>query len=394
MKIRYIIGLLFISCFGFGQAQELEEIIEKHIEAHGGAEKWNAIENMKITAQFTAFSEVDDWMAIKTRHGKYYSELSLGKFDVIEAFDGHHGWTIDPWADVSYPRLLNEAEENVFFQKAEWMTPFFNYKEKGLELEYLGEEDLEGVAVYTIKVTRPSGSSETWYLSKDSFLEYKRVSFWVDFTYPVEAETYFEDFRDVDGLIIPFYVEKMFSQRNRVLEIENIVFNVPVDEQIFEMPPSKEMEKLAFMLGDWDVNVEFWVARRNRWYPVGKTTSSIQWTANNLIEENIRYTISFVLPLKTLYSYHAATETYRLCRYNASSSEMKLFLGQLNDSSFVAENTNVSYGENDDNHVLGRFVINPLNQNQFVFLIQNSYDQGETWVDSQRLTYSKAALKE
>lgn len=389
MKIKYIISLLFVSCFSFGQAQELEEIIEKHIDAHGGAEKWNAIENMKITAQFTAFSEVDDWMAIISRDGKYFSELSLGKFDVIEAFDGQNGWTIDPWMDITYPRLLNEAEENVFFQKAEWMTPFFNYKEKGLALEYLGEEDLEGKAVYAIKVTRPSGNIETWYLSMDSYLEYKRVSMWVDFTYPSEAETYFEDFREVDGVILPFYVEKSFSQRNRVLEIQKVAFNVPLDQKIFEMPPSKEMEKLHFLLGDWNVKVDIWSGRRNQWFPLGETTSHFQLSSTNLIEENIRFTVNLVQPIKQFISFHQADGKYRLARYNASRSQMEIFAGDFSEEAFTVDNTMVQLGNQIENKVYSKIIITKIDEDHFTLEMKNSDKPEEKWNDGLKLNYSR-----
>ena len=67
-------------------AQTVEEIIDKHIKAHGGIEKWEKVESMKITGKFTAFSIEDDFLAIKTKDGHYYSELSLGDKRVVEAF--------------------------------------------------------------------------------------------------------------------------------------------------------------------------------------------------------------------------------------------------------------------------------------------------------------------
>ena len=47
-------------------AQTLDEIIDAHIKAHGGAENWDKVENMKITGKFTAFSLEDDFLAIIT----------------------------------------------------------------------------------------------------------------------------------------------------------------------------------------------------------------------------------------------------------------------------------------------------------------------------------------
>ena len=49
-----LIVLLWIPSMIFSQT--VDEIIEKHIAAHGGAEIWNAVNALKITGKFTAFS--------------------------------------------------------------------------------------------------------------------------------------------------------------------------------------------------------------------------------------------------------------------------------------------------------------------------------------------------
>lgn len=256
-KIKHLILLvLTLSLTPLLKAQNVEEIISKHIEAHGGAEKWDAINSMEITAKFTAFSEENDWYAIKTKTGCYYSDLHIGQHKVKEAFNGKWGWTIDPWHQFTFPRRLNKFEDNVFLQKADLFTPFYNYKEKGSTVEYVGEENVDGIDTYVIKLTRSNGKWETWYLNKETYLEVKSVSEWVDFGMRSPAESFFDDFREVDGLIIPFFVERMFGQRDRMLVIEKVIFNKAVDKKMFEMPKSTEMQKLAFMAGLWDVKIE------------------------------------------------------------------------------------------------------------------------------------------
>lgn len=389
MKSRIILSLLLVLCFGVGQAQELEEIITKHIEARGGAQNWDKVENMKITGHFTAFSVEEDWMAIKTNKGQYYSELYLGKHAVIEAFDGEHGWTIDPWHEISFPRLLTKDEDNIFQQKSSMMTPFLNYKEKGLVAELIGKQELEGIEVFAIKLTRPNGKFETWYLDAKTFLEYRRDSYWVDFTYPTAAETYFEDFREINGLIIPYYEEKTFSQRNRVLLIEEIQFNIEIDEELFEMAKSAEMEKLSFMEGDWEVEVQGWSGRANKWYPMDVTTSNISYAANNMLEENISYKASFVMPIITQYSFHTGSGKYRICVYNDFSGETEMFIGQMSDSTFIADNTKMIYGGTQDPQAFGKVTISLEDAEHFNVLIENSLDKGETWSSGNKLNYTR-----
>ncbi|NPD45081.1 hypothetical protein [Lentimicrobium sp. S6] len=389
MKSKLIWSLLLVLCFGVIQAQELDEIISKHIEARGGAENWAKVNNMKITGRFTAFSVEEDWMAIKTNKGQYYSELHLGKHAVIEAFDGEHGWTIDPWHEISFPRILSKDEDNVFQQKSSLMTPFLDYKEKGLVAKLIGKQDLEGVVVYTIKLTRPSGKYETWYIDANTYLEYRRDSYWVDFTYPTPAESYFEDFREINGLVIPYYEEKMFSQRNRVLLIEDILFNIELDEELFEMAKSSEMEALSFMKGSWDVEVQGWSGRANKWYPMDATTSTIKYAANNMLEEKIRYKTDFVIPIVSQYSYHAGSGKYRVCVYNDFSGETEMFIGQISDSTFTADNTKMIYGGMQDPQAFGKVTITPEDSDHFNVLIENSFDKGENWNPGNKLIYTR-----
>ena len=286
-------------------AQDIDELIAKHIDAHGGADQWEAIESMEIRGRFIAFSEENDFYALKTNSGAYYSELHLGKHKVTEAFNGTSGWTIDPWHDFSFPRALNKTEVNVFSQKAEFFTPFYKWKERGFTVELLGKQTVDGIDVFAIKLSRPNGKSETWFLDANTYLEYKCESEWADFGYGGPAESYFDDFRTVDGIVIPFFIERTFYQRNRMLQIEDIKFNVEVDEELFEFPRSNELKKLAFLEGEWDVKLDVW-SRRGSWYRLDSTFSVILWESTNRLLEKIIYDRIYVQSKWINYSYSSS----------------------------------------------------------------------------------------
>ena len=228
-------------------SQDVDEIIARHIKAHGDIEKWESIKNMEITGKFTAFSIEEDFYTIKTSKGEYYSDFYIGQHKVKEAFDGSAGWTIDPWHDFTFPRELNKPEVNVFYQKAEFFTPFFRYKERGYSVELLDNQNVDGMDMIVIKLTRQNDKAETWFLDAETYLEYKYESEWADFAYGVPAESYFDDFRNIKGLVIPFFIERTFWQRDRITRIEDINFNIDVDPDLFVIPRSEEIEILAFM---------------------------------------------------------------------------------------------------------------------------------------------------
>lgn len=388
LATKYIfLIIVLLGTISITNGQSLEEIIQKHTEAHGDIEKWEKVNSMKITGKFTAFSEEDDFYSIKTKDGKYYSELALGQHEVIEAFNGETGWTIDPWQEILFPRELNKNERTVFQQKAEFFTPFYNYKERGYEVEYIGEENVDGIDTYVIRITRPDGFKEKWFLDTNTFLEYKVMSRWVDFAYGVPSECYFDDFRDFDGIIIPCYIERTFWQRDRVLIIEDIEFNIDIDSSLFEVPKSAEIKKLNFLIGQWDVAVNAWSARANRWYNVDSTTSNIDYEATNLIQEKISFSNVFVQSSISNFSYNSTDNNYRITTYDVFSSNTELFKGMLTDSSFVIEN--IAIGCDTITGINSRATYSNVNDKGFELEISQSNDNGKSWSSTIKMKYTK-----
>ncbi len=62
-------------CAGFllappALAETVEQVIARHVEAHGGAQNWGAITSIKITGSSTAFSEVTPFTLHRKRDDK------------------------------------------------------------------------------------------------------------------------------------------------------------------------------------------------------------------------------------------------------------------------------------------------------------------------------------
>ncbi|HAF29780.1 MAG TPA: hypothetical protein DCG75_12110 [Bacteroidales bacterium] len=390
-KLVQIITLLVFICSPFLLiAQNADEIIAKHIAAHGGAEKWDKLESVKINGQFTGFSEVKDFFSVKTSSGSYYSEYYLGQHKLIEGFDGKEGWTIDPWQEILFPRKINLAEKNVLMQKAEFFTPFYKYNERGNKVEYVGKENIDGIDAFVLKLTRVNGKTETWYLNSETYLEYKCESDWIDFARGLPSESYFDDFRTIDGLVIPFYIERTFWQRNRVTVIENIELNPEINKSIFEFPKSKEIEKLEFMSGEWDVKVDVWSGRRGDWFNVGSTSSKIDFEAVNRLRENISYEVTFPMTKILNYTYSLSTGRYKLAVFNDLYSEIDIFEGDFNNGELILDNTNVNFGSTaKEDSQKTQYTISKADDGSFSIVEKVSTDDGKSWNPAEKFTYTQ-----
>lgn len=385
LKYQILVIISFLFVLPSIYAQNVDEIISKHLKAHGDLEKWETIDNIEIKARFTAFSEEADFYSIKTKEGKYYSELSLGQYDVIEAFNGKSGWTIDPWQELLFPRELNKSEINVFYQKSDFFTPFYKYKERGFKAELIGNVKEDGVDLIVIELSRTNNKVETWYLDAETFLEYKSESQWIDFASPSLAESYFDDFRNVDGLIIPFFVERTFGQRDRVLQIENVKFNADIEENLFEMPKNEEISKLGFMQGEWDVTVEKWSQRRKTWRPIDKTNSVINWESTNLLQEKMKFDQYFVQSRIVDYSFNLTNDNYQISVFNLFDSNYEFYEGVLADTVYNFEN--VKFDCKDSSKIINTISIQKSGKDSFIINMEYSSDKGVTWNKLMRFTY-------
>lgn len=386
IKKHLILLVLFIGISTLVSAQNVEKIIAKHIEAHGGVEKWDAVFSLAIEGKFTAFSEEHPYYAIKSNKGEYYSEHNIGHHNLKEAFNGINGWSNDPWFEVPYPRGVSKVEINAFYQKAEFFTPLYMYKEKGHKVEYIGEENVDGIDTYVIKLTRTNGLWETWYLDKNTYLEYKSESMYTDFAMQTPCESYFEDFRNVDGLVIPFFIERMFGQRDHILVIEEIAINTFDYIDILEMPKSKQMEKLAFLAGDWNVKVEK-LNRANALFTVDNTVSSFSFEADNLLKQNLSFDDYYKQSMILSYSYHNEKNTYMLTAFNEFSSTTDVLEGNFSEGVLTVNNVNVKIG--DAEVVSTQISISEITDDAFVMEIFSSSDQGKTWRSAYKTTYSR-----
>lgn len=220
-----------------------EALLEAHAKARGGAERWEEVEALEIEGTWTAFS-LDVPMTIRRmRPDLYRFDHVLFDLPATIAFDGERAWL--QGAAFGAPggtEIKDDWKRNVALD-APLGSKLTAHAAAGAKIEYLGVEDVEGESCHVLRV-RPEGMpEETWYLDARTFLETKRVSRTFDlFSGPgieLEMETFFMDFREVDGVRIPFREERHFGTRYRVFEASSVKVNPGLDAAVFGMPGGK-----------------------------------------------------------------------------------------------------------------------------------------------------------
>ena len=135
---------------------------------------------------------------------------------------------------------INEGPYKGLVEREAYFVPLLLHAtDRGLEVEVVGPTEVEGIPALELRVSLPSGAEERWFLDRESFLEIAVDS--QVHAYPQSGEAmrqraFFDDFREVDGLVIPFRVDYEFGHRLESMTLHEAVVNRTLPEERFSPP--------------------------------------------------------------------------------------------------------------------------------------------------------------
>jgi hypothetical protein len=159
-------------------------------------------------------------------------ELAIGQQKILFVFDGTSAWQINPLQASSEPILVSGPELEVIKQESDFDNPFVDYRARGYTITSAGTETIAGRSLHHLKLTK-NGITQDCYLDVDTGLEAKTVN-----QSPMGAlEQEFSDYRDVQGLKLPFMVRTLQNGvRVAEIKIDSIDVNPSLDEALFKKP--------------------------------------------------------------------------------------------------------------------------------------------------------------
>ena len=215
-------------------AQTLDEVLAKHAAAHGGLEKWRAVNSLIITGTEVIFSNSVPFVYEWRRPDSFRFEHSILGKKMTVAHDGTVTWWVHEIFDIKTPTAVSE---NAVLARhaAELVSPLIDAAGNGHKVELLGKDEVDGQPAIKLKVTRKDGFEETWYLDPTTHLELARFDTTLDLPEAKERWTYYSDFRAVEGLVIPHRQDQEYSIRHVSLTIEKVQVNPEIEAGRFQM---------------------------------------------------------------------------------------------------------------------------------------------------------------
>lgn len=235
-------SMIFLFCLHVS-AQSVDEIIKKNLEAKGGIQKIKAVKTVKVTAKIIQQGLEIPLIIQQKRPRMVRVDVTFQGKSQTTAYDGESGWKTDPFQGSPDPEKIAGDDLKQAEEQADIDGALVDYKDKGHTVELLGKEDLEGTAVYKLKLTLKNGDVRDIYIDAGNYLELKVTMKRKTPGGEIELDQYVGNYKPVNGLMFPFSIEtKVKGQTANQIMIDKVEIDVPVDDSLFKMP-AKPAEK-------------------------------------------------------------------------------------------------------------------------------------------------------
>ncbi len=239
--MKKLLTLSLMLVFGTGlfaqEAPSVEEIAKTYIENIGGVEAWKALKATKMNGKANMQGMEFPITVTAAEGDMQYVEVNVQGQKIIQAYDGETAWQVMPFNGVTEPTEMPEdqAEQS---KDMRFLSEFIDSKERGFTLESVDGKEIDGAATYGVRVTDTTGYDHTYYFDAEYMIP-------VMMTSPVKSgpqkgatmETFMSDYQEVEGLMVPMFMEVKFNgQTVQKMTFTEVILNPEVDKAMFSMP--------------------------------------------------------------------------------------------------------------------------------------------------------------
>ena len=212
-------------------AQTVDEIINKHIEALGGKEKLSQVRSLYTESSVEAVGNAASSKEYLVEGKGFKSETELMGMKIINCYTDKTGWSLNPFTGSNDPQVMSDefykAGKNQIFVGG----ALTDYAAKGNKVEFIGKEGNN----YKLKVT--GGGIETFYfIDTQTNLVSKTTQKADVMGQSVEIVVTFSDYKKTDfGIVVPYTRSTDLGGFGLEAKVTKVEVNKEIDPKTFEM---------------------------------------------------------------------------------------------------------------------------------------------------------------
>jgi hypothetical protein len=241
---RLAVAVVVLSWAHVSSAQTADEVIEKSIAAMGGRAAMEKIKTRTMSGDIvltTPAGDIPGTVEItnaapnksRTVIKADLSAFGAGPLVIDQRFDGATGFVSDSLQgnrDITGDQLDT-------MKASSFPHPFLTYKTQGIAVKLVGKKPVAGRDAFELVFEPPAGKPIRQLVDAETFLPAQSI---VKATLPqvgeIEQTATVSDFRDVDGVKVPFKLQVTSPATGFTMTFTKIVNNVAVDEKSFAKP--------------------------------------------------------------------------------------------------------------------------------------------------------------
>ncbi len=226
------IFIAFASLFAIGSvsAQSVDEVISKHIAALGGKENIEKVQNVVMEGTLTVQGMPISVTTTVVQNKLMRNDISVGGMKNFDMTTDKEGWVFMTFQGMQKPEPKTAEDVKEAQTDLDISGTLYNYATKGHKVELLGKEDVEGTECFKIKANLASGKEETYFIDPASYMIVRTTSKKKVNGQEMELTVDMSDYKDVDGVKMPFSV----SQAYGTIIMTSIKTNQVIDEKLYK----------------------------------------------------------------------------------------------------------------------------------------------------------------
>ena len=207
------------------------EVIDNYLEAIGGRDLFAEVEDRTTIMRGTAMGQNLTLLVKQKIPAKLYQEIKVGEMKQNVYFDGDRGMMIMGDNNIE---IEKKELEKLKFEAT--MNLLLDPESYGLKISLTGVEQVDSIDCYVIKMVLPSGLRWQQYYSVGTGFKLKEIKELHTQQGLFEQESFYSDYRNVDGLKFPFKILQNMGMQKLELNVSSIKLNTGISDEIFEMP--------------------------------------------------------------------------------------------------------------------------------------------------------------
>jgi hypothetical protein len=255
-------------------ALPVAQIVERNVAARGGLTAWRSVRTLSMSGTMDAGRVSADPQTLVDQSGvpgrprkrlrpeaspakpaeeriyrlpyliemkrphKMRFELQVKNDTAVQMNDGSQGWKLRPYLGRKQLEPFDAQEMKLAATQQELDGPLVDYVAKGTQVRLEGVEKIDGHDAYRLALTLKTGEGMHVWVDSLTFLDVK-------FDQPRHyggkeraVATYLRDFRNVQGLMIPFQLENEVAgvRGAQKIEVQQVAINPQLADSRFTKP--------------------------------------------------------------------------------------------------------------------------------------------------------------